>query len=72
MDEVSVVKLPLGKYHWILPMISKKKAPSCRLYRRDVLEVLTQECVSKGYVFQMEMLVRARSLSMSIGEVRQC
>ena len=28
-----------------------------------------QACVSKGYVFQMEMIVRARQLGFSIGEV---
>ncbi len=28
-----------------------------------------QVCVSKGYVFQMEMLVRATSLGYSIGQV---
>jgi len=42
---------------------------SFRLYKREVLEILTKECVSKGYVFQMEMLVRARSIGFSIGEV---
>ena len=26
-------------------------------------------CVSKGYVFQMEMIVRARQLGYSVGEV---
>lgn len=28
-------------------------------------------CVSKGYVFQMEMIVRARQLGYTIGEVRR-
>ncbi|XP_014672035.1 PREDICTED: dolichol-phosphate mannosyltransferase subunit 1-like [Priapulus caudatus] len=42
---------------------------SFRLYRRDVLQQLVDCCISKGYVFQMEMLVRARSLGMSLGEV---
>uniref|UniRef100_A0A8C6SL16 Dolichyl-phosphate mannosyltransferase subunit 1, catalytic n=1 Tax=Neogobius melanostomus TaxID=47308 RepID=A0A8C6SL16_9GOBI len=42
---------------------------SFRLYKRPVLETLVSRCVSKGYVFQMEMIVRARQLSYSVGEV---
>ncbi|KAK3605704.1 hypothetical protein CHS0354_013500 [Potamilus streckersoni] len=41
---------------------------SFRLYRKDVLEKLVKACVSKGYVFQMEMIVRARQFGFSIGE----
>lgn len=40
-----------------------------RLYKKDVLQSLISKCVSKGYVFQMEMLVRARQMNHSIGEV---
>lgn len=40
-----------------------------RLYRKDVLKELVSKCVSKGYVFQMEMIVRARQLNYTIGEV---
>ena len=43
---------------------------SFRLYRKEVLEKLISVCVSKGYVFQMEMIVRARQLGYSVGEVR--
>ncbi|KAH8238049.1 dolichol-phosphate mannosyltransferase subunit 1 [Drosophila bipectinata] len=42
---------------------------SFRLYKKDVLEKCIASCVSKGYVFQMEMLVRARQHGYSIGEV---
>ncbi|XP_059613475.1 dolichol-phosphate mannosyltransferase subunit 1 [Phlebotomus argentipes] len=42
---------------------------SFRLYRKDVLTRLISQCVSKGYVFQMEMLVRARQNHFTIGEV---
>lgn len=42
---------------------------SFRLYRKDVLTKLVNSCVSKGYVFQMEMVIRARQFSYSIGEV---
>ncbi|XP_072917779.1 dolichol-phosphate mannosyltransferase subunit 1 isoform X2 [Hemitrygon akajei] len=40
-----------------------------RLYKKEVLQKLVEKCVSKGYVFQMEMIIRARQLSYSIGEV---
>ena len=42
---------------------------SFRLYKKDVLEKLVSATVSKGYVFQMEMIVRARQFGFSIGEV---
>ncbi|XP_067856696.1 dolichol-phosphate mannosyltransferase subunit 1 [Heptranchias perlo] len=42
---------------------------SFRLYRKEVLQRLVEKCVSKGYVFQMEMIVRARQLDYNIGEV---
>jgi len=42
---------------------------SFRLYKKEVLEKLVSACVSKGYVFQMEMVVRARQFGYSIGEV---
>lgn len=42
---------------------------SFRLYRKPVLRHLIENVVSKGYVFQMEMLIRARQLDYSIGEV---
>lgn len=41
-----------------------------RLYKKKVLESLVERCVSKGYVFQMEMIVRARQLNYTVGEVR--
>nr|CAG4648151.1 EOG090X0B9X [Moina brachiata]SVE93192.1 EOG090X0B9X [Moina brachiata] len=42
---------------------------SFRLYKKDVLEKLVQSCKSKGYVFQMEMIIRARQFRYTIGEV---
>ncbi|XP_054152758.1 dolichol-phosphate mannosyltransferase subunit 1-like [Oppia nitens] len=42
---------------------------SFRLYKRQALEKLVESCVSKGYVFQMEMMVRANSLGYRISEV---
>ncbi|KAE8750595.1 hypothetical protein FOCC_FOCC002575 [Frankliniella occidentalis] len=42
---------------------------SFRLYKKSVLENLVARCVSKGYVFQMEMIIRARQLNYTIGEV---
>lgn len=40
---------------------------SFRLYKKEVLQNLVSACVSKGYVFQMEMVVRARQLGYTIG-----
>lgn len=42
---------------------------SFRLYKKHVLEKLINSCVSKGYVFQMEMIVRARQLNYLVAEV---
>ncbi|EGG15831.1 glycosyltransferase [Cavenderia fasciculata] len=42
---------------------------SFRLYRKDVLEKLISVNKSKGYVFQMEMMVRANQFNYKIGEV---
>ncbi|XP_069687476.1 dolichol-phosphate mannosyltransferase subunit 1 [Periplaneta americana] len=42
---------------------------SFRLYKKDVLKKLIESCISKGYVFQMEMIIRAREHGYSIGEV---
>ena len=42
---------------------------SFRLYRKDVLQKLVSSCVSKGYVFQMEMVIRARQFNFTIAEV---
>ncbi|GAB1287245.1 Dolichol-phosphate mannosyltransferase subunit 1 [Apodemus speciosus] len=54
-----------GVYGWDL----KRKIISFRLYRKEVLQKLIEKCVSKGYVFQMEMIVRARQMNYTIGEV---
>lgn len=40
-----------------------------RLYERSVLEDLVTSCVSKGYVFQMEMIVRATRKGYRVEEV---
>ncbi|GMM27529.1 dolichyl-phosphate beta-D-mannosyltransferase [Martiniozyma asiatica (nom. inval.)] len=42
---------------------------SFRLYKKEVLEKIISETKSKGYVFQMEMMVRARALGFTIAEV---
>jgi len=42
---------------------------SYRLYKKEVLEQLVQSCQSKGYVFQMELIIRSRQHGFSIGEV---
>ncbi|KAI9262084.1 dolichol-phosphate mannosyltransferase [Sporodiniella umbellata] len=42
---------------------------SFRLYKKDVLYQLIHATVAKGYVFQMEMIVRARQFNYTVGEV---
>ncbi|ESR48589.1 hypothetical protein CICLE_v10003501mg, partial [Citrus x clementina] len=42
---------------------------SFRLYKKSVLEDVISSCVSKGYVFQMEMIVRACRKGYHIEEV---
>ena len=42
---------------------------SFRLYKKDKLQQIVNVVISKGYVFQMEIIIRARQLDMSIGEV---
>ncbi|KAG4093086.1 dolichol-phosphate mannosyltransferase [Neocallimastix lanati (nom. inval.)] len=42
---------------------------SFRLYKKEVLRRLIDATISKGYVFQMEMMVRARQFNFSIGEI---
>ncbi|RDA82815.1 hypothetical protein CP532_2112, partial [Ophiocordyceps camponoti-leonardi (nom. inval.)] len=42
---------------------------SFRLYRRSVLERVIADTESKGYTFQMEMMVRAKALGCSVAEV---
>lgn len=42
---------------------------SFRLYKREVLQRIIGDMEAKGYVFQMEILVRARAYGYSISEV---
>uniref|UniRef100_A0A1I7TQ77 Dolichol-phosphate mannosyltransferase subunit 1 n=1 Tax=Caenorhabditis tropicalis TaxID=1561998 RepID=A0A1I7TQ77_9PELO len=42
---------------------------SFRLYKKEILAKLINESVSKGYVFQMEMMFRAKKSGYRIGEV---
>jgi dolichol-phosphate mannosyltransferase len=42
---------------------------TCSLYKKDVLLQLIQATIAKGYVFQMEMIVRARQFNYKVGEV---
>ncbi|KAJ2767095.1 dolichol-P-mannose synthesis [Coemansia nantahalensis] len=42
---------------------------SFRLYKKDVLHQIINATVSKGYVFQMEMMVRAKQFGFSVAEV---
>ncbi|CAF1143266.1 unnamed protein product [Didymodactylos carnosus] len=42
---------------------------SFRLYRKELLQELIQKCQSKGYVFQMEMIVRATKMEKKIAQI---
>lgn len=41
---------------------------SYRLYKREVLEAVIKRTESKGYTFQMEMMVRAKAMGYSVAE----
>lgn len=42
---------------------------SFRLYKKHVLKKVIESTESKGYTFQMEMMVRARVMGCTVGEV---
>lgn len=42
---------------------------SFRLYKRPVIEQIIQDMTCKGYVFQMEMIVRAKKYGYKVGEI---
>jgi dolichol-phosphate mannosyltransferase len=42
---------------------------SFRLYKKDVLEKVISKVQSKGYVFQMELMVLAKSMGYTVAEV---
>lgn len=42
---------------------------SFRLYKTEVLRKIIDVTQSKGYVFQMEMMVRAKAMGFTVGEV---
>ena len=42
---------------------------SFRLYKKDMLQTVIAKVQSKGYVFQMELIVLAKSMGYSIAEV---
>jgi dolichol-phosphate mannosyltransferase len=55
---------------WSPPLnLQPSKLLTYSLYRLPVLRHIISETVSKGYVFQMEMMVRARALGYTVGEV---
>lgn len=42
---------------------------SFRLYKKEVLQKLIAANEAKGYIFQMEMIIRARQFGMTLGEI---
>lgn len=53
----------------LLGIESSDLTGSFRLYKKSALENSIASTVSKGYVFQMEILVRARQNGYKVGEV---
>lgn len=53
----------------MLAITSSDLTGSYRLYKRDVFQALVKEVTAKGYVFQMEIMARARKQGCSIAEV---
>ncbi|KAJ4494812.1 hypothetical protein C8J55DRAFT_576672 [Lentinula edodes] len=51
------------------PGVSDLTGSLFRLYKRSVLQYIISVTQSKGYVFQMEMMVRAKALGYTVGEV---
>ena len=51
------------------PGIASDLTGSFRLYKREAIEKILPMIQSKGYAFQMEILIRAKKEGMSIGEV---
>lgn len=54
-----------GSFRYVLHLCST----NVRLYRLPVLRDIISRCTSKGYVFQMEIIVRARAQGYTVGEV---
>jgi dolichol-phosphate mannosyltransferase len=42
---------------------------SFRLYKKEVLQKVIRSTESKGYTFQMEMMVRAKAMGCTVAEV---
>uniref|UniRef100_A0A0X3PYL3 Dolichol-phosphate mannosyltransferase subunit 1 n=2 Tax=Schistocephalus solidus TaxID=70667 RepID=A0A0X3PYL3_SCHSO len=55
--------------HLLLRPKASDLTGSFRLYKKEVLKQLIESSVSRGYVFQMEMMARASVMGYSIGEV---
>lgn len=65
----STVANCLASFALGLPASATDVTGSFRLYKREVLTTLVQQCAAAGYAFQMEVLVRAHKQGMLIGEV---
>ncbi|KAL0225264.1 hypothetical protein RCL1_003176 [Eukaryota sp. TZLM3-RCL] len=55
--------------HFLLSPKVSDLTGSFRLYRRSVFQEIMKSMISKGYVFQMEIVVRARAMGATIAEV---
>ncbi len=66
--------LVAGYFHWPLSvrklfMQVSDSTGSFRLYRKTLLTEVVKDVTSRGYAFQMEMMVRARKMGARIAEV---
>ena len=52
-----------------VPYRTHASASARSLYRRSALEPIMEAMVSKGYAFQMEIIVRARASGLWVAEV---
>lgn len=60
-----------GSFRYVITTLHIRICPDrlYRLYRVSVLRHIITVTQSKGYVFQMEMMVRAKALGYTVGEV---
>ncbi|KAG4304809.1 hypothetical protein PORY_001862 [Pneumocystis oryctolagi] len=74
-QEVAIKLIEIYGEHRIILKTRERKlglgdvTGSFRLYKKEVLEKIIVDSKSKGYVFQMEIIVKAKKHGYSIGEV---
>lgn len=59
----------IGECRFLICNYITLTALAISLYRKEVLEHLIKQAISKGYVFQMEIIARAKSEGFRVAEV---